>query len=101
MFETVAIIFVIFLVGIIFYGYSLIMQKPPTKEELHSEKCTLCLVRFPKEQLVERAVGDSKVYYFCGSCIAGLANDASKQPSIGSSEVRHLVIDAGEKHRAN
>lgn len=78
MFETISLIFLILLVGAIFYGYSIVMRKPPTKEEIGSEQCTLCRKRFPKEQLVEREVGDYKVLYFCPPCILGLSEDAAK-----------------------
>lgn len=78
MFETISVIFLILLVGAIFYGYSIVMRKPPTKEELDSERCSLCRKRFPKEQLVEREVGDYKVLYFCTVCIASLSDDATK-----------------------
>ncbi|MBI3579122.1 MAG: hypothetical protein HY276_04695 [Ignavibacteriales bacterium] len=78
MFETISVIFLILLVGAIFYGYSIVMRKPPSKEELNSAQCTLCRKRFPKETLVEREIGDYKVLYFCNSCISGLSTEASK-----------------------
>ncbi len=81
MFETISAIFLILLVGAIFYGYSIVMRKPPTKEELGSEQCAVCRKRFPKEQLVEREIGDYKVLYFCHTCITALSNDAAKTQS--------------------
>lgn len=78
MFETISIIFLILLVGAIFYGYSIVMRKPPTKDELDSRQCTLCRKQYPKEKLVEREIGDYKILYFCNSCISSLSTEASK-----------------------
>lgn len=101
MFETIAIIFLIFLIGLIFYGYSIIMRKSPSQEDLQTEKCSICQQRFPKENLIERQVGDSKLLYFCHRCIADLEEDAKKQVVTTRPEAGPLFSDASEKHRTN
>lgn len=101
MFELIAILFICFLVGIIFYGYSLIMRRPPSGEELRTERCSVCREKFPKDELVERPIGDYKLLYFCNGCIAGLVEEAKNRPLKGSSGVDRLFTEAGEKHRAN
>lgn len=101
MFEVIAILFIGFLVGIIFYGYSLIMRRPPSNEELRSERCSICRQKFAKDDLVERPVGDYKLLYFCNRCIAGLGEEANNRPTKGGSDVGRLVDDAAEKHRTN
>lgn len=101
MFEVIAILFIGFLVGIIFYGYSLIMRRPPSNEELQSERCSICRQKFPKADLVERPIGDYKLLFFCNRCIAGLVEEANKRPTKGGSDVERLFNDAAEKHRTN
>ena len=101
MFEVIAILFIGFLVGIIFYGYSLIMRRPPSNEELRSERCSICRQKFPKDDLVERPIGDYKLLFFCNRCIAGLLEEANKRPTKEGSVVGSFVDDAAEKHRTN
>lgn len=101
MFETIAVLFICFLIGVIFYGYSLIMRRLPSREELRSERCSLCRLTFPKDDLVERPIGDYKVLFFCSRCIAGLVQDEQKLPAHGTSVVGRLFSDAAEKHRTN
>lgn len=72
MVTALAILFVLLLIGTIFYGFGIMMRRPPTEEELKTEKCSLCGQRFPKEELIERQVGDYRLLYFCAQCIAGL-----------------------------
>ncbi|HEY4612689.1 MAG TPA: hypothetical protein VII11_06870 [Bacteroidota bacterium] len=72
MLPTLAIVFVLMLLGLIFYGFSIVMRRPPTADELRTEKCSLCGERFPKEELAERQIGDYKLNYFCQTCVTGL-----------------------------
>lgn len=79
MISYLAIGFVLFLIATIFYGFSIVMRRPPTSEELENETCSLCRNRFKRSELVERAVGDSKLLFFCGSCIRKLQADFSER----------------------
>ncbi len=85
MFTYLAIAFVILLIGAVFYGFGIILGRPPTKEELDSAQCFLCKRLFERSLLVERAIGDTKVVYFCRQCIAGLQNELNKLPTSSSS----------------
>lgn len=91
MFTFLAVIFIFFLIGVIFYGYGIVMRRPPTAEELRTERCTLCRRRFDKKDLVERQVGDSKFFYFCHACIAGLTADANDPFTSSSSPLPDLL----------
>jgi hypothetical protein len=73
---ALAILFVVVLLGSIAYGFSLVVRRPPTSAELNTERCTLCRRRFDKARLIEREVGDTRVFYFCNECITRLASDA-------------------------
>lgn len=72
MFTILAITFIIFLLVAIYYGYGIVMKRPPSAEELRTETCSLCRRRIDKEVLIEREVGDSRLYYFCPDCIEAL-----------------------------
>ncbi len=76
MFTFLAVTFVVLLVGAVFYGFSIVVRKPPTNEELASETCTLCRQKFNKDDLVERQVGDTRLYYFCHDCIEKLYRES-------------------------
>ena len=73
MLPYLAAAFVLLLVLIIFYGMGIVFRAPRSEGQLSMEKCSLCRKEFEKSQLVEREVGDSRVYYFCDSCIRSLA----------------------------
>ena len=71
-----ASLFLIMLVGVIFYGYGFVMKSAKNRGAEDVERCTLCKNSYPKRQLVERTVGDSRVLYFCKNCISILAEDS-------------------------
>jgi hypothetical protein len=74
--SILALCFLLLLIAIIFYGYGFIMKSArPSAENM--EQCTICRVRFYRQQLVEREIGDSKLIYFCKACILRLYNDAT------------------------
>ncbi len=77
MLTYLAIIFVVLLVASIFYGFSLVLRRPQSSGETPTERCTLCRASFDKSHLVERQVGDSRLYYFCPQCISSLGADAA------------------------
>lgn len=75
---TVTILAVAFLVIMLLvaaFGFKAIIKRGKPPGELHMERCSLCRQQFHKTQLVERQVGDYKLYFFCPSCITSLHND--------------------------
>jgi len=75
--SILAVCFLLLLIGIIFYGYGFIMKSArPAAENM--EPCTICKVRFDKQHLVEREIGDSKLIYFCEACILRLYDDVTQ-----------------------
>jgi hypothetical protein len=94
MVTTLAILFIVLLVGAILYGFGIVMRRPPTHDELTREKCSLCLQMFPKEELVERQIGDYRVLYFCERCVMNLQADL-EQRRDGQSKRTSV-----EKHRS-
>jgi len=78
MLPYLAAAFVLLLVLIIFYGLGIVFRTPRSEQELSMEKCSLCRNEFQKSDLIEREVGDSRVYYFCDSCIRSLASELDR-----------------------
>lgn len=69
-------VIVLIVIFAIFYGYGLILKQERSQNPHSSKaKCTLCGKFFDKEELVERAIGIEKLYYFCGDCIQSLYID--------------------------
>ena len=79
MLTYLAIVFVILLLASIFYGFSIVLRRPQSSDETSKERCTLCKGHFERSLLVERAVGDSRLYYFCPQCIASLSADSARR----------------------
>jgi hypothetical protein len=97
MLTALAILFVLLLIGSVFYGFSIVMRRPPTEEELRTEKCSICRNRFQKEALVERLIGDYKVYYFCQSCIVELHNDMREKDAVSGIDAKKLFTEVQDK----
>jgi len=77
-FSILAGLFLVTLIAVIFYGYGFIMKSAQPADEGGTERCTICRGKFDKGQLIERQIGDSKLMYFCKTCIVRLYNDATK-----------------------
>ena len=76
--SILAVVFLLMLIAMIFYGYGFIMKPAKPVSEKNMEPCTLCKKKFDRQQLVEREIGDSKLIYFCTSCVMKLYDDVSK-----------------------
>lgn len=69
-------VIVLIVIFSIFYGYGLILKQERSVNPYSTRaKCTLCGRFFEKENLVERAIGIEKLYYFCTECIKSLYED--------------------------
>lgn len=76
--SILAALFLLMLIAVIFYGYGFIMKSAKPLDGRDTEQCAICKKRFNKQQLVEREIGDSKLFYFCKLCIMKLHDDVSK-----------------------
>lgn len=70
-----SILFLIFLVSLIFYGYGFIVAPSKSKKDVELEKCTVCNQKFAKVEMILRQVGDFKLIYFCKTCIQNLSEE--------------------------
>ncbi len=75
--SILAVLFLLMLIAIIFYGYGFIMRSVKPVSQKDYEACAICKRLFEKQQLVEREIGDSRLAYFCKACILRLYEDAS------------------------
>ena len=74
---TVTILATLFILVILLLtvaGFKAIITKGKTPGELNKERCSLCREKYNKSQMIERQVGDSRLFYFCQSCITSMHN---------------------------
>ena len=67
-----AIILLVGLIFLIYYGYGVSVKKSSKPGEQNLHACSLCQQKFKRSELVERLVGDSKLFYFCEECVNAL-----------------------------
>lgn len=76
--SILALLFLLMLVAIIFYGYGFVMKSARASADKNTEPCAICKKQFERRKLVEREIGDSKLLYFCEACIQRLYEDLPK-----------------------
>ena len=74
-----AVVFLIILLFVAVLGFKGIIRQGKSPADLTKERCSLCRQQLPKSQLVERQVGDYKLLYFCGPCIASLHTELTSK----------------------
>jgi len=72
------IVLLIGLVFLIYYGLTLGLRKSSRPGAENLLKCTLCQQRFDRTKLIQKQVGDSKLFYFCESCVRNLYGELQK-----------------------
>ena len=73
LFSVLAVSFLVLVGFVVFIGYQTVFRRAGgVKEDVPTEKCTICRERIAKELLVERQIGDYKLLYFCRKCIVEL-----------------------------
>ena len=70
-----AVILLIGLMFLIYYGYTVGVRRSVKPGREHLQKCSLCLQSFERSKLIERQVGDSKLFYFCEECVKNLSEE--------------------------
>ena len=74
-------IIIIFLIAFSLWWILMLFIKPVKQETgatLDEERieCSVCGKFYPRNEMLERELGDSKVYLFCGNCIARMQKEA-------------------------
>ena len=67
-----AVVFLLVLLAIALFGFKAIVKQGKAPEDINKERCSICRQTYHKSQLVERQVGDYKLFYFCSDCITKL-----------------------------
>lgn len=67
-----AVGFLLLVLAIAVFGFKAIVKQGKTPEDINKERCSLCRQSFSKSQLIERQIGDYKLFYFCSNCITQL-----------------------------
>jgi hypothetical protein len=83
MYVALAIVFLIALLLFIFYGWGIVMRRTGRKDGVPTEKCSICRREIERSRLIEREVGDYKLYYFCPDCIESLKSDLTQKMTGG------------------
>ena len=74
-----AALFLVILLLAAILGYKGVIKRGKNPENLNDERCSVCGGQFNKSQLVERQVGDYRLYFFCASCITNLYNEMTSK----------------------
>ncbi len=72
---VLALLFLLAVGAIAAVGYKFVIRRNVPAGEEEREKCSLCRQSFTKSEMVLRQVGDTKLLYFCRSCIMGLYSE--------------------------
>jgi predicted SprT family Zn-dependent metalloprotease len=70
-----AIILLLGLMFLIYYGYTVGVKRSAKSEKEDVVKCSLCTQKYARSRVVERVGGESKLYYFCEECIDSLGRE--------------------------
>ena len=72
---VLAIIFIIIVLLVTAVGFKAVIKQGEKPENYNKERCSICQVQYHKAQLIERQIGDHRLYFFCGTCISSLHNE--------------------------
>ena len=75
---ALAVVFLLFILAIAFFGQRLLSQKAESLATRNQEQCAICRNTYDKGELVERQIGDYKMLYFCKQCIEELFTDLQR-----------------------
>jgi len=64
-----ASVFIVVVLAIAIFGFKAIIRQGKPVADINMEQCSLCRKQFHKNQLIERQIGDYRLFFFCSSCI--------------------------------
>ncbi len=70
--SILALSFIILVAAMAVFGFRFIIKQGRPVDEINKERCSICRTQLHSSQLIERKVGDYRVYYFCPQCIENL-----------------------------
>jgi len=79
---VLASVFLLLLVGIVFYGYGFLMRQGRLTPTSEMGRCLLCGTIAPKDQLVPRTLHGGKEVLLCSTCIVSLHTDLLRTQTV-------------------
>ena len=76
---VLAVLFLLIVLAVALFGFRAIIKQGNEPRDINKERCLLCRREYNKSQMIERQVGDYRVFFFCGSCINDLHNDLTRK----------------------
>jgi len=76
---VLAVIFLLIVLAVALFGFRAIIKHGNEPRDINIERCSLCRREYNKSQMIERQVGDYRLFFFCGSCIKELHNDLTQK----------------------
>jgi hypothetical protein len=76
---VLALFFILVVLAIAAFGFKAVIKHGKAPEDINKERCSLCKQQFNRSQLIERQVGDYRLYYFCGGCITKMYNEMTSK----------------------
>jgi len=71
-----ALLFLLLMLTVTVLGFRTIMKQGKSPQNAREERCSLCRTLHEKSNLIERQVGDTRLFFFCRGCIEQLHNDS-------------------------
>ena len=76
-----ALVFIILILLVAALGFKMMMKPGTPPGDTPKERCSLCRISYDKSSLIERQVGDTRLFFFCRSCVEQLHNDFMRRIS--------------------
>ena len=70
-----ALLFLLTILALAVFGFRAIIRQGKSPEDANKEKCSICMTKYNRSQLIERQIGDYRLLHFCQSCILSLHNE--------------------------
>lgn len=70
-----AVVFLIIMLAVVAFGFKAVIRQGKAPQDINKERCSLCRQQFHTSTMIERQIGDHKLYYFCPACITALHNE--------------------------
>jgi len=67
-----AVVFLLIILTVAVLGFKAVIRQGRSPDDINREKCSLCRLTFNKAQLIERQVGDQRLFHFCHACVSSL-----------------------------
>ncbi len=74
-----ASLFIIAVLAIAIFGFKAIIRQGKPPADINKERCSICREQFQKSELIERQIGDYRLFFFCSNCINALHRELTSK----------------------